>query len=273
MIIQCPRCQTKYELDESILPPGGSTVRCTRCGHVFQASPPTDAGEIGDDLLDFLGEGDDGFLADGEDKKKGRAGKIILWIVLILIILGLMGLGTVVLLKSKGVHLDKDYLKIDLFEKAPFLNIFGSSGKSDKAKAGQEKPDHGNAEIELEGVTGRFADSAQAGQVFIVQGSVRNAYAEPVSFIRLKGFLHTKTARNAVEKIAYAGNILTETELANFSGEMMDAALLNKAGSGNANLNVPPDESVKFMIVFYNLPKNLTEYTVEVVSSQKAGSG
>ena len=269
MIIQCPRCQTKYELDESILPPDGSAVRCTRCGNVFQAFPPG-GGEMDGDLLDFLGDGDDEILGDEKHKKKSRPGKAVFWIVLFLILISLVSLGAVILLKSKGVHPDKKYLGIDLFEKAPYLNILGSTDKPAEPKAGQEEPDYGNAKIKLEGVTGRFADSAQAGQVFVVEGSVKNDYPEPISYIRLKGFLHTKVKRNAVEKIAYAGNILTEAELANFSGEMMDAAVLHKAGSGNANLNVPPDESVKFMIVFYNLPKNLTEYTVEVVSSQKS---
>jgi len=38
--IQCERCATTYELDESRLPPSGAPVQCTRCQHVFRAFPP-----------------------------------------------------------------------------------------------------------------------------------------------------------------------------------------------------------------------------------------
>jgi predicted Zn finger-like uncharacterized protein len=38
--IQCERCATTYELDETRLPPHGGMVKCTRCQHVFRAAPP-----------------------------------------------------------------------------------------------------------------------------------------------------------------------------------------------------------------------------------------
>jgi len=37
--IQCERCSTTYELDDSRLPPSGASVQCTRCQHVFRAFP------------------------------------------------------------------------------------------------------------------------------------------------------------------------------------------------------------------------------------------
>lgn len=40
MNIRCERCSTLYELDEALLAPGGSSVQCTRCDHVFTARPP-----------------------------------------------------------------------------------------------------------------------------------------------------------------------------------------------------------------------------------------
>ena len=43
MRIQCERCSTTYEFDETRLPPAGAPVRCTRCGHVFRAFPPGSA--------------------------------------------------------------------------------------------------------------------------------------------------------------------------------------------------------------------------------------
>ncbi|MFA7425931.1 MAG: zinc-ribbon domain-containing protein, partial [Desulfosarcinaceae bacterium] len=40
MIITCKNCHASYNLDESLLDPTGSRVRCTNCGHVFVAYPP-----------------------------------------------------------------------------------------------------------------------------------------------------------------------------------------------------------------------------------------
>lgn len=36
MDVRCEKCQTEYELDESRLRPGGVTVKCTHCGHLFK---------------------------------------------------------------------------------------------------------------------------------------------------------------------------------------------------------------------------------------------
>jgi len=36
MDVKCEKCGTEYELDESRLKPGGVTVKCTNCGHLFR---------------------------------------------------------------------------------------------------------------------------------------------------------------------------------------------------------------------------------------------
>jgi predicted Zn finger-like uncharacterized protein len=37
--IQCTSCQTRYRIDEAILPEETPTFKCSRCGHVFSAEP------------------------------------------------------------------------------------------------------------------------------------------------------------------------------------------------------------------------------------------
>ncbi|MGE6760036.1 zinc-ribbon domain-containing protein [Corallococcus interemptor] len=39
MQLSCPNCSMQYALDARLLPPSGASVQCTRCGHVFMASP------------------------------------------------------------------------------------------------------------------------------------------------------------------------------------------------------------------------------------------
>jgi predicted Zn finger-like uncharacterized protein len=39
MIITCASCMTKFNLDDSRIPPKGTKVRCSKCRHVFHVSP------------------------------------------------------------------------------------------------------------------------------------------------------------------------------------------------------------------------------------------
>ncbi len=39
MIITCTSCLTKFNLDDSRIPPKGAKVRCSRCRHVFHVPP------------------------------------------------------------------------------------------------------------------------------------------------------------------------------------------------------------------------------------------
>ncbi len=40
MIITCENCETSFNLNETLLKPRGSKVRCSRCKHLFTAYPP-----------------------------------------------------------------------------------------------------------------------------------------------------------------------------------------------------------------------------------------
>ena len=37
--IQCTSCNTRYRIDERVLPDDTPTFKCSRCGHVFNADP------------------------------------------------------------------------------------------------------------------------------------------------------------------------------------------------------------------------------------------
>ena len=43
MVIQCENCRRKYRLDDSRIEPPGSSVRCSKCGHIFFISKAVDS--------------------------------------------------------------------------------------------------------------------------------------------------------------------------------------------------------------------------------------
>jgi len=51
MIIQCEKCQTKFNLKESLLKKEGSKVRCSNCKHIFVAYPPK---QVSDDEVETV---------------------------------------------------------------------------------------------------------------------------------------------------------------------------------------------------------------------------
>ena len=46
MIITCKECNANFKLDESLLKPTGSKVRCSKCNEIFTAYPPKISEEV-----------------------------------------------------------------------------------------------------------------------------------------------------------------------------------------------------------------------------------
>ena len=146
--------------------------------------------------------------------------------------------------------------------KVPFLESLTGTQKS-------EKLDPGNMRIACldEFMTGDFVDNNKIGGLFVIKGKIRNDYRESRNFIRVRGTLHSEDGKLAQSRIVYCGNVLSDAEL-----KMLDAASINKKlgnrfGDGKSNFKMPSGKELPFMVVFSNLPRELREYSVEVVDS------
>jgi len=67
--------------------------------------------------------------------------------------------------------------------------------------------------------------------------------------------------------LAYAGNNFKEEEIKSLPLEKINKAMKNRYGMGRENVDMAPGAKIAFTIVFEDLPKNLSEFTVEAVSS------
>lgn len=127
--------------------------------------------------------------------------------------------------------------------------------------------DAGIDELDYSEVNGSFSNSDKAGRLYIIKGSVINNNQKDRSFILLKGSILNKEGTPVKQETAYAGNILSDEELNNMSADDIKSAMKIQTGIDNNNVDVKPGSSVPFMIVFSDLPDDMSEFTLEAVSS------
>lgn len=131
----------------------------------------------------------------------------------------------------------------------------------------QEVVDPGVARLSFKAVTGSFMQSLKAGQLFVIKGMVTNNYPKPRSFILLKGTILDDKGKVVKIKMAYAGNTFAEKQIKETPIEGLNQGLKIRAGRNRMNLNLQPGATIPFMIVIDKLPENVSEFTVEAVSS------
>jgi predicted Zn finger-like uncharacterized protein len=139
-----------------------------------------------------------------------------------------------------------------------------------KKPTGEQTLDMGNKRLSFNNLEGSFFDSSTAGKLFIVTGSVSNNYSDKRNFIRVRSNILDSKGKVVMSKIVYAGNPISNNDLQTQSMEEINKRLMNRAGRNNINTNIAPNASVPFMIVFDNLPKDVSEFTVEAISSSPA---
>ena len=131
----------------------------------------------------------------------------------------------------------------------------------------QEITDMGVRRLSFKSVTGSFVDSENSGNLFVIRGEITNDYPKSRSFILIKGSILDDKSQVVKRKLAYAGNNFKEEEIKSLPLEKINVAMKNRYGMGRKNVDVAPGAKIAFTIVFENLPKNLSEFTVEAVSS------
>ena len=247
MIVICEACNTKFDLDPARLRGPKSKVRCSRCGHVFKLIQQEE------DVLDIDPTDDTDFATEeatiptplpkpGAPSRvpKRRPGRgLLIGLALVLALgAGLLGL-------------------------ASYLTSHP-----------QVKTPPGSADIlsvkVLDTTQAFFLENAHAGQIFVVEGEVENQSAKPVSFILVEGKLFNTTNRVAITQRCYVGNAMNRDELARANMTEIQNRMMNREGKNLANVKIPPEKRVPFVLVFHNLPelKALSDYSVEVISSK-----
>ncbi|MBW2708483.1 MAG: zinc-ribbon domain-containing protein [Deltaproteobacteria bacterium] len=116
-------------------------------------------------------------------------------------------------------------------------------------------------------VTGVFVNTEKSGPLFVIRGTVTNKYPQKRRYIMIKGSILDNKGVVVLSKTFYAGNTFSEEELKTLPLDEIIKAADNRDGMVKQNLDVTSGATIPFMVVFAELPDDLSEFTVEAVSS------
>ena len=298
MLVQCPECSTKYDLDEDKLDHGGTKVRCKRCQHVFTAFRPMSSADI---LLDDpvpvpeshapsdpdSAQGEELELerllskarerqaaAAGQEDKVGKEEMIAdLQGAFQPPLLGQDSGETAAKPKSKApllVLLVLLAILCALLAGVYFLKpeLLGLPSRGAEPPARPEAGAvEGAAQIALENVRQYFVPNEKDGQLFIIEGKAVNNFPEPRELIRLKATLYDRQGGAVTSQEFTCGNVVTLYQLQVSARKNIEEELSAKVGILAHNTNVQPGASVPFMVVFFGTPDSVEEFGLEVIQS------
>lgn len=292
MIVKCPSCEKQFRLDDDKISPEGTWVRCSACGDVFQVfpegqAPPPEPEDLDEEEYTFDlggGDSDDGYSASLDDEGdeldldaelggggKGRGGafKVLFWLVALLIILLALGLGGLLVMDRMGWG-------VTYTEQARQLPVVGPLVGQLLGQAPPPAGDHPLAEpgeFELSKVRGYFRVNEHQGQLFVIQGKVNNNGQKVRTDVLVRGRLQDAQMNVLRQAVVYAGPVFTPEELRQLTIKEMQARLGMPTAPDGSGYVVAPGSALPFMVVFADVPDNVSEFTAEVLASKVPSAG
>lgn len=116
-----------------------------------------------------------------------------------------------------------------------------------------------------------YVKNREAGQLLVVQGAATNNFPTARTAISVKGVLLDAAGKVLQQQTLFCGNYLDETKLRTMKYAQIEEAMNNQFGDSLSNINVSPGKTLRFTIVFRNVPKEMANINVEVVDSKPGG--
>jgi hypothetical protein len=106
-----------------------------------------------------------------------------------------------------------------------------------------------------------------AGDLFVVRGTVVNAGRRESAGIRIQATLMGTDNQALGERDVFAGNTIDDTALRHAPPAVLRAALNKRSGDGDRNRGIPPGGSLPFMVIFFDPPANISSILVKGVDA------
>ncbi len=132
-----------------------------------------------------------------------------------------------------------------------------------------ERKDAVTGQVKLQDIRQRILNNYILGQIRIVEGTAVNQADYPIARVVIKGEIVDAYAVILSERSSFAGNVLTEEELATLSEEEILKILAQPSGRINANDKILPNGQIPFMLVFAHEPPGLIKTTLMTIGAER----
>lgn len=249
MIITCPQCNTRYRLDDHLLKDHGGTVRCSRCGHVFHAPPPTADTHPSGAEASLTTEAEERSRASvRQSTLRPRRFLLLLLLVVLLVVLFAAGYVSFPQLKSR-------------------LPFFGEGSQPSSLSRKTGAPLNDLSQITFTDVRQYLVDNETIGRLLVIEGKAVNESPVPVEMIKIQSEIFADNGTTLQRKSFYCGNTLSLFQLQVLDQAEMESALQSKVGVLTNNSNLGPEQEAPFMTVFFNPPESMAEFSLKVIEA------
>ncbi len=215
MIVQCEQCQKQFKLNPDLLKRPTVKVRCSNCQHVFSVSRPEPAGVVETALTSPE-------VKSPPPTRPASSRRMLILLIPLLVIAGGLALW--------------------LYVPWPV------STKTVPKTTGIEQ-------LHLVKSRGFFIDNKQAGQLFVIQGRVRNDFPVPRRWIHLRAKLYTTDGQTARQLDFFAGTMLSDQQLQNVPLEELLGLIQRPPVKQDRLQTIAAREEVTFTVPFGDLPE------------------
>lgn len=125
-------------------------------------------------------------------------------------------------------------------------------------------------QITLANLEGKFLHNEHVGEVFLIRGEAINNFSQARSSIQVKGIIFDQGGQPLLQKTVFCGNPIADEEISGRPFEELEKMMGNQFGKNLSNMKINAKQTIPFDIVFKDLPKNLSEFSVNVTSSKPA---
>lgn len=250
MLITCPHCFAKFNLPDDKVA-DDIRLRCSFCNTIFSLQEgitedvPQDSGiPEQDDLPELPPKPIDDIPLP--TTKKGRSTSIGIFLFLFLFALAGVWVFFTQYKKQEEEQQTKENASINMQEQIKDLSI----------KDYRQYFITNNPNIKT--------------PFFVVEGKIKNNSADTKAFIVVKASLFNDKGEMIIEQEALAGVALSLFQLQTMKEQDMIDTLKDPLEIAVTNSRVLPQSEVPFMILFFDPPREVTEFSVQIVSATKA---
>lgn len=113
-------------------------------------------------------------------------------------------------------------------------------------------------------------NNKKVGTIFVIEGVVQNNTEKAQALVTLSSTLVDKQGAIVAQKEQLAGIVLSSFQLQTLSQDELEAMLNDTVEIAATNGNIPPKKTVPFTVLYFNPPKNVAEFTIQITSARPA---